>query len=639
MQLGMVGKERFMEVLGDYTILKNLEDTSFGKVYYAEHRFFKKSYVLKLLPKELCQDPQFIERFEKKIGLLAKLDHPSIVKIHNISCHEGQYFLVMDPIMDAENTPLTLEKYVREKSSLGEVETEVILRQVASALDYAHRASFGNEQLIHGNIKPSNIFVVKKDKSPIVYISDFGLYPIMGAEFFLSRSLQSISKSFSVDEGDRFIEHFAFLSPEQKRFSSIETVGSCSDIYAFGVLSYYLLMKKTPEGYFDLPLTKHPQLKKNWNLLVCRCLYNNPEKRPAELLSSIEELLLKDKNEEPYELSSWKDLEKKVEDAMQMSFEFSNVEKEIQQELLDTPTVAPQTTPPQAIEKTTSHCPKPIIQPQEIKRPEYEPDPGAIFQKELNISHYTPKEVEIKEVEPILTEMMIISGGTYYRGSDTGARDERPSHQIYVSDFAMDVHPVTNEQFVRFLQAMGGEKDHNNNDIIVIRDSRLNRKGGSWIIESGYSKHPVVGVTWYGATAYAKWVGKRLPTEAEWEIAASGGLEKPLYPTGKTIERTQSNFFSSDTTAVMSYPPNGYGFYDIAGNVYEWCSDWYAYNFYDSSVQEPNNPKGPPQGVYRVLRGGCWKSLQEDLRCSHRHRNNPGTVNGTYGFRCCADVS
>ena len=181
--------------------------------------------------------------------------------------------------------------------------------------------------------------------------------------------------------------------------------------------------------------------------------------------------------------------------------------------------------------------------------------------------------------------------------------------------------------------------DLNNNDIIRLRDSRIKRTAGKLVIESGYAKHPVVGVTWYGASAYAKWIGKRLPSEAEWEAASSGGRENFIYPTGQEIERSQANFFSSDTTPVMSYSPNAFGLYDMPGNVYEWCQDWYAYNYYDTSSQEPMNPWGPPQGVYRVLRGGCWKSLKDDLRCSHRHRNNPGAVNGTYGFRCAADVS
>jgi len=172
-----------------------------------------------------------------------------------------------------------------------------------------------------------------------------------------------------------------------------------------------------------------------------------------------------------------------------------------------------------------------------------------------------------------------------------------------------------------------------------LRESRIKRSGGKLSIESGYAKHPVVGITWYGAIAYAKWIGKRLPTEAEWEIASYGGKEDFLYPTGQDVDRTQANFFSSDTTAMLSYSPNEYGLYDMAGNVYEWCQDWYDYQYYDLSIQEPNHPQGPPQGVYRVLRGGCWKSLKEDLRCSHRHRNNPGTMNGTYGFRCAADVA
>lgn len=296
-------------------------------------------------------------------------------------------------------------------------------------------------------------------------------------------------------------------------------------------------------------------------------------------------------------------------------------------------------TRPTYSEKPVEEQPKPILNPQEIERPTYEPDPSKIFQVESTVALYKPKEMEIKDIEPLLTDMVIIEGGEYMRGSNEGVRDERPMHRVLLSSFALDIHPITNEQFVRFLEAMGGEKDSNNNDIIRLRESRIKRFGGKLIIESGYAKHPVVGVSWYGAVAYAKWVGKRLPTEAEWEIASRGGLSENIYPTGDTIDRTQANYFSADTTSVMSYPPTHLGLYDMAGNVYEWCQDWYDYHYYESSSQEPENPMGPLQGVYRVLRGGCWKSLKDDLRCAHRHRNNPGTVNKTYGFRCAADVS
>jgi formylglycine-generating enzyme required for sulfatase activity len=280
----------------------------------------------------------------------------------------------------------------------------------------------------------------------------------------------------------------------------------------------------------------------------------------------------------------------------------------------------------------------PRLQTPQLERPQTDLDPGAVFHISSSVKTYQPEPKDTSNVKPILSEMVIIQGGTKYRGSLDGNRDEMPRHQITLPSFSIDIHPVTNEQFVRFLEVMGGEKDSNHNDIIRLRDSRIKRSAGKLSIESGYAKHPVVGVTWYGAVAYAKWVGKRLPTEAEWEIAARGGLDNSLYPTGEDVEKSQANFFSSDTTAVMSYAPNGYGLYDMAGNVYEWCHDWYGYNYYEVSIQEPENPQGPLQGVYRVLRGGCWKSLKEDLRCSRRHRNNPGTVNGTYGFRCAAGV-
>lgn len=281
---------------------------------------------------------------------------------------------------------------------------------------------------------------------------------------------------------------------------------------------------------------------------------------------------------------------------------------------------------------------KPKINPSEVRRHAYEKDPGAIFKKPLQVSTYTPKVEENRQIEPIFNEMIVVSSGDYFRGCDQGARDEKPRHRIHVDDFAIDIHPVTNEQFILFLQVMASEKDGNNNDTISLKDSRIKKSNGQYSIETGYAKHPVVGVSWYGAKAYAQWIGKRLPTEAEWEVAAKGGSDNALYISGADIERTCANFFSSDSTSVMSYPPNHYGLYDVSGNVYEWVEDWYSYNYYESSQSEPDNPTGPLQGVYRVLRGGCWKSLKDDLRLSHRHRNNPKTMNSTCGFRLAADA-
>jgi formylglycine-generating enzyme required for sulfatase activity len=626
--------------IGDYVLVQELGRGSMGETFLAEHRFLKRFFILKVLPKELSSDGEFIKRFEKEILSLSKLEHPHIAKIHNASSAEGVYFLVSEPILNEENHSINLFQYFAKKRYLlPEEEVLKVARQIASALDFSHEAVLGNEPIAHGSIKLNNIIVKESKEGIQVYLTDFGLSRVIGPLAALSRIYHSVAMTlasgtglmlqktgfdqYSIGPWDigkagelhrSFCQSFVFLAPEQKMIGHPKSCPIKSDIYAFGVLLYYLLTGEFPEGYFELPSKKVPALKWNWDLLICRTLQTDPLKRPENLCARIEELLTP------------------------TSHSLSHIP------LQKLKTIAEENG--ESVSKVSSSPAgsslllqaKPLLKPKEIIRPSFEADPAAIFQTETIVAPYKPKPQEEKEIEPLQTEMIIIPAGTYLRGSNHGAKDEMPRHAVHLHAFAIDIYPVTNEQFVLFLEAMGGEKDGNNNDIIRLRDSRIKRTGGRLNIESGYAKHPVVGVTWYGAVAYAKWVGKRLPTETEWEVASYGGREDFIFPTGGQIERSDANFFSSDTTAVMSYPANGCGLYDMAGNVYEWCQDWYDYHFYDLSVQEPDNPKGPLQGVYRVLRGGCWKSSKEDLRCSHRHRNNPGVMNGTYGFRCAADV-
>lgn len=612
-------------ILGDYTLTKPIGQGTLGAVYLAEHRFMKRQCVLKVLPKELASDRGFIQRFEEDVSALATLDHPNIVKIHNISHFQGLYFLVTDCVVDELGETTNLAQYLSGMvRRLEEEELFALLMQIAAPLDYAHGQQNGRKELVHRCLKPNNILIGKGQKGVEVYLSDFGLSRIIGTGAVLARTYKNVADalgialakhgadSYPVPPIDTiklsplqasFLQNYAFLAPEQKRLDSSSPVDYRADIYAFGVIAYYLLMNELPEGIFDMPSTRG-RYRYDWDLLLRKCLQFNPANRPNGLVDTLQSV-------------------KKASEIGSVPFlsELSEASQEREPSFKDTQIVL-----------------KPLLQTPHIERPDTEMDPSAIFQTSSSVKAYNPERKEIANIRPLLTEMVIIPGGLVYRGSLDGNRDEMPRHQVLLKSFAFDIHPVTNEQFVRFLEIMGGEKDSNHNDIIRLRDSRIKRSGGKLSIESGYAKHPVVGVTWYGATAYARWVGKRLPTEAEWETAARGGIEHALYPTGDDIEKSQANFFSSDTTSVMSYAPNGFGLFDSAGNVYEWCQDWYGYNYYEVSLQEPDNPAGPLQGVYRVLRGGCWKSLKEDLRCSRRHRNNPGTVNGTYGFRCAADV-
>lgn len=612
--------------LGDYALIKRIGQGALGPVYLAEHRFMKKQFAIKVLPEDLSADRGFIHRFEEEVGLLTALQHPHIVRIHNISYDQGRYFLVTDCIVDDVGETTNFAQYLLQKRAAGLTEDEVfrLLAQLADALDYAHSINGENYGIAHRGIKLNNILVSRGDSGVNLYLSDFGLSKIVGTGTFLTRTFSMIAETLGVKSApskvetadlsplhNSFLQSYNFLAPEQKSLEKAALVGPAADVYSFGILAYYLLMNEYPEGYFDLPSDKFPECRYQWDRLIKECLRSSPRNRPLQLRQSLE--AVKRKRESMQAHPTAEALTLKADPAMEA--------------LAGT----------RAAQREEAHL-RPVIRNTQIDRPRHDPDPGAVFNLDTSVKQYTPERKEEGSAQPIPTEMVVIEGGAFYRGSNDGNRDEMPRHQITIDSFAIDIHPVTNEQFVRFLQAMGGVKDSNHNDIIRLKDSRINYSKARFSIESGYLKHPVVGVTWYGAVAYAKWVGKRLPTEAEWEIAALGDLESELYPTGAEIEKSQANFFSSDTTAVMSYPPNSINLYDMAGNVYEWCQDWYGYNYYETSVQEPINPKGPLQGVYRVLRGGCWKSLREDLRCSRRHRNNPGTVNSTYGFRCAADV-
>lgn len=619
-----------LDSIGDFRILKVIGQGPLGALYLGEHKFLKKRFAIKMLPKEVTCDATFMQAFENEIGKIALLDHLNLVKVHTVSKDGDAYFLVTDFVSDGQGEGRNLSHYLGSlKTRLSEKEILALLRQVAYALDHMHK-----HDIFHGSLKLNNILVGKiEDGVPHLYLSDVGLNTILGQGMILSKMYQVVAKALEVDQtitgwesespytekrGDlkvltklhrSFLQSYAFLAPEQKLGGNEKAISAKSDVYAFGLLAYFLLMGYMPEGYFTMPSNEFSGFTYDFDLLIRTTLKQNPTERPDNLTDLLDKLV-------PRELG--------------------DIERNLTTRVSPVKEIVPE--PVFAFATATEIAPKPIIQPSVLKKFEYEEDPGAVFETKLTVTQYKPKEKEVKDLEPMLTEMIVIEGGEYLRGNAAGARDEKPRHKIELNSFAIDVHPVTNEQFVRFLDVMGCEKDSNNNDMILLKESRIKRSGGKLSIESGYARHPVVGVSWYGARAYAHWVGKRLPTEAEWEIAASLGLEDHIYPYGSEIERTQANFFSSDTTPVASYPPNESGLFDMAGNVYEWCEDWYGYNYYEISIQEPLNPKGPAQGVYRVLRGGCWKSLKEDLRCSHRHRNNPGSLNRTYGFRCAADV-
>ena len=230
-------------------------------------------------------------------------------------------------------------------------------------------------------------------------------------------------------------------------------------------------------------------------------------------------------------------------------------------------------------------------------------------------------------------EMVLIPAGNFQMGSDDSRDSEGPVHTVYVDTFYMDKYEVTNAQYRCFVQATRYSEPMGYGDV----DGEWRNGLRPWS-DSRFcaDNQPVVCVSWDDAQAYAEWAGKRLPTEAEWEKAARGGLVGMEYPWGNKITEENANygFNIGSTTLVGSYPPNGYGLCDMAGNVWEWCADWYDKNYYANSVSL--NPTGPDSGNFRVLRGGSWGNNASLLRVALRDIFSPTISNAIVGFRCAS---
>jgi formylglycine-generating enzyme required for sulfatase activity len=229
-----------------------------------------------------------------------------------------------------------------------------------------------------------------------------------------------------------------------------------------------------------------------------------------------------------------------------------------------------------------------------------------------------------------------IPAGTFTMGSTENA-DEKPVHQVYLDEYYIDKYEVTNRQYRKFCDATRRTYP-SDPDFLGMPDYFASRPD-----------HPVVNVSWNDAAAYCTWAGKRLPTEAEWEKAARG-TDSRKYPWGNsepTGQRcnladrntdyswsTQDDDGYARTAPAGSYPAGAspYGCLDMAGNVWEWCDDWYGENYYASSAS--NNPTGPSSGSRRVLRGGSWNYGARYLRCSYRYWFEPSYRNYGLGFRC-----
>jgi len=269
----------------------------------------------------------------------------------------------------------------------------------------------------------------------------------------------------------------------------------------------------------------------------------------------------------------------------------------------------------------------------------------------------------------ILPDMVLVPAGEFQMGNNfnDGYSHELPVHTVYLDAYYIGKYEVTNEQYSAFLNEMGNQSEGGSTWLeINSLDCNIVESGGVYTPKSGKANHPVVEVSWYGARAYCTWLTNktgstyRLPTEAEWEKAARGTDQRRYpwggysvdyeydidssyanysnsgdpYETGVWPETTPVGYYDGSTHGSFSTNDNSspYGAYDMAGNVYEWCHDWYSDDYY--SISPATNPLGPTSGSACVVRGGFWCFTPYKLRSADRYSVPPRHRVNAGGFRC-----
>jgi sulfatase modifying factor 1 len=221
-------------------------------------------------------------------------------------------------------------------------------------------------------------------------------------------------------------------------------------------------------------------------------------------------------------------------------------------------------------------------------------------------------------------ELIVIPAGDFLMGCDTGAKNEQPVHRVFVEEFAIGRVAITNRLYQFFIADTGHQAPP------------------GWINPRfNDPDQPVTSVSWFDAVAYCGWLSEktgslyRLPTEAEWERAARGGLEGNLYTWGDEMPQLQPDYptlWLNGPERVGQRPANGFGLHDISENVHEWCSDWFDDSYYAASP--PRNPQGPATGARRASRGGSWRHQIKITRVAARSSIPPEFRYSDYGFRC-----
>lgn len=590
--------------LGRYHILEQIGEGGMATVYKARDLNLEREVAVKVIRTDIFGSAileRMLKRFQREGRALGKLTHPNIVPILDFGEYNGAPYLVMPYLPGG-----TLKQ--RLKGQMPYREALQMLIPVAQALVHAHQ-----QGIVHRDVKPANILITRTGEP---MLSDFGIARIIDSEE--TRDLTSAGVGIGTPE---------YMAPEQGMGQADER----ADIYALGIVLYEMitgripfrattpmavLLKKREEA---LPRPKQfiPDLPQAMENALIKALARDPGNRyqtMQEFLAALgrlthDESVTVDMPREKKSNSMW--ILAGIGGIVALAVCGMGV-------FAVGRLIASNSQPTEAPYAESENSPDAPTIP--VFPPASTDAPLPTFAPEATATNISSSSDVLPQNQ---ASMIFIQAGEFRMGSDDHKFDEKPSHVVTVASFWIDKTEVTNAMYAECVQA--GECN-------LPSSTR-------YYNASNFASHPVVNVTWNDARNYCEWKETRLPTEAEWEKAASWdekNKEKRDYPWGFNIDCSFANHMEScvgRTTEVGSYPSGAsfYGVLDMAGNVWEWVSDWYdAY---------PENPVSRTEygTIYRVVRGGSWNDSGNCVRTSCRGWVIPEYFDNRTGFRCAMD--
>ncbi len=603
-----------------YRIVKLLGQGGFGAVYRAWDLNLDSPRAIK---ENLDTSLQAQRQFKREAQILDKLVHPNLPRVidHFIIPNQGQY-LVMDFVEGQD-----LGEMLRN-GPLPEARVLPWIIQVCDALSYLHDQ---NPPVIHRDVKPGNIKITPQGKAMLV---DFGISKVYDPNLSTTVGARAVTPGYS---------------PPEQYGKGVTDVRS--DLYALGATLYHLLTGQLPPDSVDILTHVAPPPPTAFDLnanisdrissAVAKAMALDREARWAnaqEFKQAITtkpsmggskegavipptQIVTPSPSERPATSPfGMRTTGRKVSWGWLGAVGFLGLVVLILAALLIGSILSDGKEIPTA-DSTTEVV---VLLPSQTTAPgRAAPQETLSATTEAPIIDSTP---DLDFTDPHGIQMRLIPAGEFQMGSESGESDESPVHTVYLDAFYMDVYEATNAFYALCVEAGACTAPH----------SEGSSTRSSYYGDSTYDENPVINVDWNQAQNFCEWRSARLPSEAEWEKAARGRLEGKLYPWGdQEPECSWVNFSGceGDTVKVGSYPANGYGLFDMAGNVWEWVMDWYSSDYYNSSISQ--NPPGPDSGDHRVLRGGDWDSVAYGLRVAYRSDLYP--VYGPHdnvGFRC-----